>query len=224
MSPTRRMIILVFAVAALAALALWLPLAALPDDVARLGLAAPIVGVGVGAALLVALIPRTPVSLACGVLFGAATGALCALLVALLAATATFAAGRWLGRDFVARHAGRRWDRLEGWISREGLLAVAAVRALPLGPYGLAGYAYGASAVRVRDYGFGTLIAAAPSAVSYAIIGAAVVRPGALNPLALVPLVFGLLLSAAVVLRARMVARGSGRATSFSEHAFLPRS
>ncbi len=230
MSPTHRIAVLVLAVAALAAAATWLPLASLPDHVARLGPAAPVVGVGVGAALLVALVPRTPVTLACGVLFGAATGAVCALIIALLAAGATFAVGRWLRRsfaggdqhsnfaggdqrnnfaggdqrNFIVRHAGRRWERLEGWISREGPLAVAAVRAVPLGPYGLIGYAYGASSVRVRDYSLGTLVAATPSAISYAIIGAAVVRPGSLNPLALVPLAFGLLLWVAVVLRSRL--------------------
>ena len=101
----------------------------------------------VGAALLVALVPRTPVSFACGLLFGTVIGTLCALLVALVAATVTFVAGRLLGREFVARRGGRRFAALESWITREGMLAVAAVRSLPLGPYGLAGYAYGASAV-----------------------------------------------------------------------------
>ena len=209
MSPTHRMFALVLAVVALTVVAVRLPLAALPDTVARLGPVAPVVGVAVGAALLVAMIPRTPVSLACGLLFGATLGTVCALLVALVAATITFAAGRWLGRDFVVRRWGRRktWARLEGWVTRQGILAVAAVRALPLGPYGLIGYVYGTSAVRVRDYALGTLIAASPSAVSYALLGAAVAskdRPSALSGL---PLAFGLALSIALVVRARVVAR-----------------
>jgi uncharacterized membrane protein YdjX (TVP38/TMEM64 family) len=226
----RRMLALVLTVGLLTAIALRLPLGALPEAVAQLGPLAPVVGVVVGAALLVALIPRTPVSLACGLLFGAALGALCALLIALTAAAVTFAAGRWLGRDFVARrllgHGGgagpagegrdsrrwvrldrRRWARLEEWVTREGVLAVAAVRALPIGPYGLGGYVYGTSGVRVRDYALGTLIAGAPSAVSYALLGAAVASPGPLAPVTLVPLGFGPALSLAVLLRAHVVTR-----------------
>ena len=138
-----------------------------------------------------------------GLLFGAGLGTACALAVALVAATLTFAAGRFLGREFVAVRAGRRWQGLEQWVAREGVLAVAAVRALPLGPYGLVGYAYGASGVRVRDYVLGTVIAATPSAVTYALLGAAIASPGALSPLTFVPLAFGLLLSAAVAIRTR---------------------
>jgi uncharacterized membrane protein YdjX (TVP38/TMEM64 family) len=214
-NPTRRVIVLVAAVAAIAVTAALLPLGSLPERVARLGVAAPFIGTGLAAALLVALVPRTPISLACGLLFGPVTGTLCALAAALVAAAVTFAAGRWLGREFVARHTGRRLSRVDGWVTREGVLAVAAVRALPLGPYGLVGYAYGGSPVRVRDYAWGTAIAATPSAVSYAIVGAAVARPGAFDPLALIPLAVGLGLSAAVVIRARVVAarrrdRGDG--------------
>jgi uncharacterized membrane protein YdjX (TVP38/TMEM64 family) len=206
-SPARRVLLLAVAVAALAIVAFALPLSAIPAAVARLGLIAPVAGVAVGAALLVALVPRTPISLACGLLFGAATGALCALLVALVAATVTFAAGRWLGRDFVARRAGRNWQRLEGWIEREGALAVATVRALPIGPYGLSGYAYGASGVRVRSYAIGTFVAAVPSAVSYALLGAAVAGDARMGLLSVLPLAVTLMLAVALIARARFNAK-----------------
>jgi uncharacterized membrane protein YdjX (TVP38/TMEM64 family) len=212
------MSLLVLTVVALAAAAWWLPVSSWSGAVADLGPAAPVAGVVLGAALLVALVPRTPVSLACGLLFGPFTGAACALLVAIAAAAITFAAGRWLGRDFVARHAGHRWNRLESWITRDGILAVAAVRTIPLGPYGLAGYAYGSSGVRARDYALGTFIAAAPSAVTYALLGAAVASPGPVSPLTLVPVAFGLALSVAVLLRARRRARR----TAFPPTAFTP--
>jgi uncharacterized membrane protein YdjX (TVP38/TMEM64 family) len=206
-NPTRRLAVLILAIIGLALAAWFLPLHAVPGLVGHLGTAAPVVGVLVGAVLLIALVPRTPVSLACGLLFGAAAGAVCALLVALLAAAVTFAAGRLLGREFVVRHSGARFARLESWITREGMLAVAAVRALPIGPYGLVGYAYGASAIRTRHYTAGTLISAAPSAVTYALLGAAVAEPGHLRPLALLPLGLGLALSAAVLIRSRAAAR-----------------
>jgi uncharacterized membrane protein YdjX (TVP38/TMEM64 family) len=208
-SPTRRVLLLALGVAVLAAVAFTLPLTEIPAAVARLGLLAPVAGVAVGAALLIALVPRTPISLACGLLFGAVTGALCALLVALVAAAVTFAAGRWLGREFVARRAGRHWHRLEDWIVREGALAVATVRALPIGPYGLSGYAYGASGIRLRPYAVGTFVAAVPSAISYALLGAAVAGPGRVSPLSLLPLAVSVSLAIALVTRARYLAARS---------------
>jgi uncharacterized membrane protein YdjX (TVP38/TMEM64 family) len=202
-SDVRRLAALVAGVAALAIAAATLPLAQLPQQVANFGVGAPIAAVAVGAALLVALVPRTPISLACGVLFGAVTGAICALAAALVAAAVTFAAGRWLGREVVARRTGRLWTRLEGWIDREGVLAVAAVRALPIGPYGLTGYAYGASGVRVRDYTIGSIIAGAPAAIAYAVLGAALVTPSGLNPVVLVPTIFAAGLWLAIGVRRR---------------------
>jgi uncharacterized membrane protein YdjX (TVP38/TMEM64 family) len=207
MSPARRLILLVLAIAALAVTAAWTPLGEVPAAVGRLGVFGPVAGVLVGAALLAALVPRTPISLACGVIFGATTGAACALAVAFAGAAVTFAAGRVLGRDFAARRGGRWWPRIDAWVGREGALAVAALRSLPIGPFGLAGYAYGASAIRVRDYALGTLVAAPPSAVAYAVIGAAVVAPGTANPLTVLPLVAGALLATALVVRARARAR-----------------
>lgn len=217
MSPTRRMLLLVLGVAALAGAAWLLPLRELPEAVERLGVAAPVAGAVVSALLLVALVPRTPISLACGLLFGVWVGAACALVATMIAAAVTFAAGRALGTEWVARRAGKRWAGMQTWLEREGTLAVAAVRALPLGPYGLGGYAYGASGVRVRHFALGSLIAGAPSAISYAYLGAAVARPGDLDPLTLIPLAFGMLLALGLLIRMRIVTRRRSAALADQE-------
>jgi uncharacterized membrane protein YdjX (TVP38/TMEM64 family) len=203
-TPIRRVIALVLGVGALA-----LGAAFLPEGAATIRGLGPVAAVTVGAALLVALMPRTPVSIACGLLFGAVTGAVCALAVTLVAAAITFAAGRWLGREAVAGWAGRRWATLERWIDRQGVLGVAAVRCVPLGPYGLMGYAYGTSAVRIRDYALGTIIAGTPSAVTYALLGAAIAGAGQVGPLTLLPLACGLVLIAIVAARTRGYSWGS---------------
>lgn len=209
MSPTLRAAILGLSVAGLALAVLWLPLPPFTDAVRGLGGWAPVVAVVTGCALLVAMVPRTPISLACGLLFGPFAGSLLALGVALAAATVTFVAGRYMAREFVARRAGRRLTQIQGWVEREGVLAVAALRSLPLGPYGLAGYLYGASSVRSRDYFLGTLIAATPSAVSYAILGALIAAPGDVPPVAYLPLTIGLAFSAIVFFRTRRRLRRS---------------
>ncbi len=211
MSPTRRVVLLVTAVVGLAGLAAMLPLESLPHVVEGWGPWGPAAAAAIAAALLVALVPRTPISLACGLLFGPGIGSLCALGAALTAAAATFAAGRWLGRDFMARREhgpiGRRWRRIDRWISTEGVLAVAAVRATPLGPYGLIGYAYGSSGVRPWHYAWGTLIATIPSAISYAVLGAAVGRHTDPTWLTTAPLLAGVALAGGLILRARLRAR-----------------
>jgi uncharacterized membrane protein YdjX (TVP38/TMEM64 family) len=194
----RRALTLLLGVGALAVAAWLLPLRQLPELVDRIGPVAPYLGVLIGSALLIALIPRTPVSLACGALFGATVGSVCAIATAVVGALVTFGAGRWLGREFVAARAGRRLARLDGMVARGGVLAVATVRCIPVAPFGVVGYAYGASAVRFRHYLAGTLINVVPGAVSYAIIGAAATAPGRFQPLALVPAALGLALSVAV--------------------------
>jgi uncharacterized membrane protein YdjX (TVP38/TMEM64 family) len=213
---------LVVGVATLAAAAALLPLHDLPEAVSRLGPLAPVTGVAVGAALLSALVPRTPVSVACGLIFGAVVGVSCAVAVTVVAGTATFVAGRLLGHDFVSgtaqglggHRAGRAYDRVQRWITSEGILAVAAVRSLPLGPYGLVGYAYGASAVRVRDYAVGSALAGTPSAVTYALLGAAVGTGRDAGPLTLLPLGITILLTASVALRTRNRLRAAARASA----------
>lgn len=217
-----RVAVLVLGVAALAVTAVAVqPLRMLPDSVAPWGPAAAVVAVLVGAVLLAALVPRTPISVACGLLFGPVVGTICAIAVAAAGAAVTFGLGRVLGRDVVNRLAherkrlGRAFDRIEGWIAHQGVLAVAAVRSWPLGPYGLVGYAYGTSGVRVRDYALGTLIAATPSAVVYATLGAAAGGAGT-HPATYALLPFGLVLTAVVAWRTRAQVRAEAGLTARS--------
>jgi uncharacterized membrane protein YdjX (TVP38/TMEM64 family) len=202
-----RLAALAVLIAAAAVAAALLPLHRIPDTVARLGAWAPWAATGTGALLLAALVPRTAVSLACGALFGVVEGGPVALVAALLAAVGTFAAGRWLGREALAAHAGDRLGRLDGWLARRGLAGVLVVRLLPVAPYGLVGYAYGTTGVRVRDYLGGTLIGAAPSAFTYAAIGAAVVQPGAVRLVTFAPAAAGALVTCAVAVYWRRTGR-----------------
>jgi uncharacterized membrane protein YdjX (TVP38/TMEM64 family) len=205
----RRLLLLGGGIAALAAAALLLPLEAVPRVAASLGSAGPAAAVAAGALLMAALVPRTAVSVACGALFGPLGGFWCALSAALLGAVLTYAAGRWAGRGLLAAKVGGRLHRLDGWLSRRGLLAVIVVRLLPLAPYGLIGYAYGTTSVRPRHYLVGTLIGAAPSCFSYATIGAAVVSPGSMTAITFIPAAAGMIISSAAAWHWRQAARRS---------------
>ncbi|MGW4943721.1 TVP38/TMEM64 family protein [Actinoplanes sp. NPDC004185] len=206
--------ILAAVIAALGVAAAVLPLQAIADSVVGLGPAAAVAIAVVGGLLLSVLVPRTAITLACGALLGPATGAATALAAAIIAAVATYYAGRWAGRGALGARAGGKLDRLDGWLNRRGLSAVLLVRFLPLAPFGLIGYAYGTTSVCRKRYLLGTTLASVPSAVSYAVIGAAVTSPGSLNPLTLAPAAIGIGLTTTIVLRWRLAARRDAAAAA----------
>jgi uncharacterized membrane protein YdjX (TVP38/TMEM64 family) len=203
--PVLRFAILVGLLCACALLLLVSPpdLGAIPDMVDRLGPFAPVAAVGVGAALLIVLVPRTLITVAWGALFGPLGGAGYTLAAALLAALLCFAVGRWLGRDFVAARVRGRLARLDGWFSRQSLLGVITVRLLPIGGFGLVSYGYGTTGARLLPYLAGSVIASIPSAFGYAAIGSAVVSPGSINWFAVAPATFGLFATAFIIWRWR---------------------
>jgi len=203
-------------VASLGVAAALLPLHAIADSVVALGPAAAVAIAVVGGLLLSVLVPRTAITLACGALLGPATGAVTALAAAVIAGVATYYAGRWAGRGALGARAGGKLDRLDGWLNRRGLAAVLLVRFLPLAPFGLIGYAYGTTSVCRFRYLFGTTVAAVPSAVSYAVIGAAVASPGSMNPLTLAPAAIGMSLTTVIVLRWRLAARRDAAAAALA--------
>ena len=211
-----RFAVLAVVIAALGVAAALLPLQAVADSVVALGPAAAVAIAVVGGLLLSVLVPRTAITLACGALLGPATGAATALAAAIIAAVATYYAGRWAGRGALGARAGGKLDRLDGWLNRRGLSAVLLVRFLPLAPFGLVGYAYGTTSVCRKRYLLGTTLASVPSAVSYAVIGAAVAAPGSMNPLTLAPAAIGIGLTTTIVLRWRLAARRDAAAAALA--------
>jgi phospholipase D1/2 len=108
---------------------------------------------------------------ATGALFGPLLGLVYALAGSLLAAGLSFAIGRGLGRDWVRRLASRRVNALNKRLSKHGLLAMTALRLLPVAPFTVVNLVAGASAIRTRDYLLGTLFGMAPGAVVMTVFG-----------------------------------------------------
>ncbi|WP_431919301.1 TVP38/TMEM64 family protein [Micromonospora wenchangensis] len=195
----RRFALLLVMLAGFVALLLVTPhpdVAELPRLADQLGGYAPVLGVVVGALLLVALVPRTFVTLAAGAVFGPVEGAAYALGAALLAAALGFAVGRVLGREFVAERVRGRLARLDGWFARQSVLGVVTVRMLPIAGFGLVSYGYGTTGARVLPFLVGSVLASAPTAFGYAAIGAAASSPGSINWYAAAPASLGLIASA----------------------------
>ncbi|RIV38391.1 TVP38/TMEM64 family protein [Micromonospora radicis] len=189
----------------LAGFGLTLLLAPLPDPATlpqladRLGAFAPVAAVLGGALLLVALVPRTFITLASGAIFGMLPGALYALGAALVAAAVGFTVGRLLGREFVAERVRGRLARLDGWFTRQSVLGVMTVRLLPVSGFGLVSYGYGTTGARLLPFLAGSVIASVPTAFGYAAVGAAVTSPGGINWFAAAPAALGLIASAVLI-------------------------
>jgi len=85
-----------------------------------------------------------------------------------------FALGRHLGRDAVARLAGRRLARADRLFRNRGVLAVALARVSPV-PFWIVSYAAGLSSVRWLPATLGTAVGVVPGALLYVAVGASVV-------------------------------------------------
>jgi phospholipase D1/2 len=117
-----------------------------------------------GTYLLASLVafPITLLVVATALLFGPVEGFVYALAGSLLGAGATFGIGHLLGRATVRRLAGTRLDALSRRLSRRGLLAVLAVRLIPVAPFTVVNIVAGATHIRLRDFLAGTVLGMTP--------------------------------------------------------------
>jgi uncharacterized membrane protein YdjX (TVP38/TMEM64 family) len=109
--------------------------------------------------------PVTLLILATAFVFGPLLGSAYSLAGCLLGAGATYAVGYFLGKDLVQRLAGRKWQRLEKKLGRSGIVAVAAIRLLPVAPFTIINIISGAFKVRIRDYLLGSVLGLAPGII-----------------------------------------------------------
>jgi phosphatidylserine/phosphatidylglycerophosphate/cardiolipin synthase-like enzyme/uncharacterized membrane protein YdjX (TVP38/TMEM64 family) len=121
----------------------------------------------IGAFLLggITVFPVTILILATAFAFDPWPAMLCSLLGCLLSAIFLYAIGRQLGRKNVVRFAGKRLNRMNRLIAKHGVLAVAAVRMMPVAPYSLVNLAAGAVRVPFRDFVYGTFLGMSPGVV-----------------------------------------------------------
>lgn len=99
----------------------------------------------------------------------AATGAMASALV-------TYAIGIFLGRETLRHWLGPRMTRFRKKVVKQGVLAVAAIRLVPIAPFTLVNLAAGASGIRLLDYVAGTFLGLLPGLVAMAALGHQVMR------------------------------------------------
>ena len=108
------------------------------------------------------LVPITVLILMTAVIFGPVLGSAYSLVGCLAGAAITYAIGLLLGQGLVQQIAGKKWQRLEKKIGQSGIVAVAALRLLPVAPFTVVNVVSGAFKVPVRDYTIGSVLGLAP--------------------------------------------------------------
>lgn len=94
--------------------------------------------------------------------FGPLAGFVYALAGATLSALAAFGLGRVLGHRAIARMTGSRIHTLSRRLGEAGILAVAAVRMVPLAHFSVISLVAGATHVRLRSFALGTVLGMTP--------------------------------------------------------------
>jgi phospholipase D1/2 len=148
------------------------------------------------------MFPRPLLTLLAVAAFGAWYGFLYAFTGILLAAAATYAVGTRLNRQGVRRIARGRLNRLSQVMRRRGLLAMTAVRLVPLAPFAVVNMVAGAIRIRPWHFIVGTAIGILPGTLVATIFGdqlfAGLRDPRSIDPLSILAIVaLAALLSAA---------------------------
>jgi phospholipase D1/2 len=165
----------------------------------------------------IALFPRPLITLAAVVSFGPALGFCYAISGILIAATVGYYFGRSLGRDTIRRLAGERLSRLVRRMRKRGLVAMVAIRLVPLAPFIVESLVAGAIRLKLWHVILGTFIGMLPGVLTTTVLGneieAALRNPASINWGFIVAIVAAVatLMYAAHRWVARTEARGPGR-------------
>ena len=121
----------------------------------------------------VCFVPATPMTVAAGAIFGVGQGFLLVSLASTLGATAAFFVGRTLARDWVSGRIATmpRFRALDRSLNLRGFWIVLLTRLSPVFPFFLLNYAYGVSAVRVRDFIPASWVGMMPATLAYVYTG-----------------------------------------------------
>jgi phospholipase D1/2 len=107
--------------------------------------------------------------------FGPVLGFAYAAAGSLASALLTYFIGVWLGRDTLESVLGPRLNRIRARIQRSGILAVAAIRLVPIAPFTIVNMVAGASGIALLHYMLGTALGLLPGLLMLSAIGSQVI-------------------------------------------------
>lgn len=177
--------------------------AGLQDAFAGSGVLGAVAVAALYAALTVALVPGSALTVAAGAIFGPVVGSLVSIAGALVGATAAFALARRTARASLEQVQGERAARVQQRLREHGLLSIIALRLIPLVPFNVLNYIAGVSAIRARDYVVGTAVGIVPGAIAFATLGGSIHAPGSPAFIVAAVLVAALAVTGVLVARRR---------------------
>lgn len=149
--------------------------AAWRDWVASTGFFAPFLFLVVLVTTAVCGIPRMYPTILGGALFGLPLAMALSLSGSTLGAVAAFVFARHMGKDFVDRRLGRRFEALRSLAEQHGFALVALLRVVPFSNFVVTNYACGMTPIRIRDYTIATAIGMIPSTLMFVLLGKGIV-------------------------------------------------
>ena len=123
------------------------------------------------------LVPGAVMTIAGGLAFGAVWGSTYSLIGGDAGALIAFAAGRFLGKSFVERIVGARFQSTLQKIAKHGFQIIFYLRMVPVIPYNALNLLAGASPIAFRDYFWATMIGMVPGTILFAFLGDALWHP-----------------------------------------------
>lgn len=146
---------------------------------------APLIVLAAYTPACIVMFPRPVITLFAVVAFGPWLGFVYAMLGIEFAAWLTYVAGQRLSRDTVRRVAGGNLNPLIEVMRRRGLLAMTALRLVPLAPFAVEGVVAGAVRIKLWHFMVGTAIGLLPGTLAATILSdqlqAALESPGDVN-------------------------------------------
>jgi phosphatidylserine/phosphatidylglycerophosphate/cardiolipin synthase-like enzyme/uncharacterized membrane protein YdjX (TVP38/TMEM64 family) len=131
------------------------------------------------------LFPRPLITLFAVVAFGPWLGVCYAMAGIVVAAISNYLVGRMMNRGTVRRIAGGRLNRVSEVLRRKGLLAMTAVRLVPMAPFAVVGLVAGAIRIRFAHFVGGTALGILPGSAVTTIFGeqlaSALIDPAQIN-------------------------------------------
>jgi uncharacterized membrane protein YdjX (TVP38/TMEM64 family) len=108
------------------------------------------------------LVPVTLLIVGTAAAFGLGWGLLYATVGTIASAALSYVLGAWLGQRAVRRMLGGKLLRVRNAVARRGVLAIAAIRMIPVAPFTVVNLAAGATNIGFVPYIAGTIIGMAP--------------------------------------------------------------
>jgi uncharacterized membrane protein YdjX (TVP38/TMEM64 family) len=146
-------------------------------EVLQAGVWAPIVYMLLYAVGPSFLVPGAVMTIAGGLAFGTVWGSVYSLIGADVGAVVAFGAGRFLGRSFVERFVGERFQATLEKIARNGFQIILYLRIVPVIPYNALNLIAGASPITFKDYFWASMIGMVPGTILFAFLGDALWHP-----------------------------------------------